>query len=47
MIQDITPKVNPPTQTIPDKVINETPIQSPLSEEELRKQLRRKRMGLW
>ena len=47
MIQDVTKKVNPPTQTIPDNVINETPIQPPLSEEEWRKRLRRKRMGLW
>lgn len=47
VIQDVTKKVNPPTQTIPDNVINETPIQPPLSEEEWRKRLKRKRMGLW
>ena len=47
VIQDITKKVNPPTQTIPDNVINETPIQPPLSDEEWRKRLKRKRMGLW
>ena len=47
VIQDITKKVNPPTQTIPDNIINETPIQPPLSDEEWRKRLRRKRIGLW
>lgn len=47
VIQDITKKVDPPTQTIPDNVINETPIQPPLSDEEWRKRLKRKRMGLW
>lgn len=47
IIQDVTKKVNLPTQTIPDNVINEIPIQPPLSDEEWRKRLRRKRMGLW
>lgn len=46
MIQNITQKVNPPTLTIPNDVINKMPIKPLLSEEEWRKQLKRKRMGL-
>ena len=46
IIQDVTNKVNPPKLTIPDNVINGIQIQPPLSEEEWRKQLRRKRLGL-
>lgn len=45
MIGQVVQKVNPQPQ-IPNKTLKDIPIQPPLSEEEWRKQLRRKRMGL-
>ena len=46
MIGQVAQKVNPQPQ-IPNKTLKDIPIQPPLSEEEWRKQLRRKRMGLF
>ena len=45
MIGQVAQKVNPQPQ-IPNKTLKDIPVQPPLSEEEWRKQLRRKRMGL-
>ena len=45
MIGQVAQKVNPQPQ-IPNKTLKDIPVQPPLSEEEWRKRLRRKRMGL-